>query len=74
MIPGRGASTSGPAQRPSLAQVVEQVLAVDDELHLVGQARVLQGVARELAILLVVVGEQDRERPRRASNCDIGLL
>ena len=64
MIPGRGASTSGPGPATLLAQVVEQVLAVDDELHLVGQTRVLQRVTRELAVLLVVVGEQDRERAR----------
>jgi hypothetical protein len=46
-------------------QVVEQVLTVVDELHLVGQPRVLQRVSREVAVLLVVVGEQDRERSVR---------
>ena len=62
MMPGAGRALLGPASL--VAQVVQQVLPVDHELHLVGQARILQRVASELAILLVVVGEQDRERSR----------
>ena len=75
MIPGRGASTDGIGVAALAAQVVHQVLAVDDEPHLVRQPRVLERVAGELAILLVVVREQDRDRPAvRCSGGDMGLL
>jgi len=64
--PGTRGVDAGAGPAPLAAQVVEQVLAVDGELHLVGQRGVLQRIAGELAVLLVVVvGEQDRERPRR---------
>ena len=62
MIPGRGAIHRGVGVATRAAQIVHQVLAIDDEAHLVGQPRVLERVPGQLAVLLVVVGHQDRDR------------
>ena len=43
-------------------QVVEQVLAVLDELDVIGEAALLEGLPREHPILRVVLGDQDRDR------------
>ncbi len=62
MIPGVGASPFSPAYSPSPAQVVDQVLAVDDETKVVDEVCSPQRLLGEQAVLLVVVGDQDRER------------
>ena len=47
---------------PSLAQVIDQLLPVDDEAQVVGEPRAGERLLGEEAILLVVVGDQDRDR------------
>ena len=62
MIPGTGASAGAAGVLALAAQVIHQVLAVDDEAQVVGQPCAGQRLLREDAILLVVVGDQDRDR------------
>jgi hypothetical protein len=46
-----------------VAQVVDEILSIDDELHPLAQLCALEGVASQVAIVLVIVRHQDCDGP-----------
>ena len=60
--PGRGAGSPPGAYGPLAVEVVHQVLAIDDEPDVVDHPRALQRSAVRIAVVLIVVGHQDRDR------------
>ena len=74
MIPGPRGVDRRVAVGALAAQVVHQVLAVDDEAQVVVQPADAERLLGQLAVVLVVVGHQDRDRPPPGSSGDIRLL
>src|SRR5215217_6316985 len=57
------------AREPAaVVEVVEQLFAVLDEPQVVGEAALLKRLARHHAVVRVVVGNQDRDRPRAVAH------